>query len=150
MHAEDRFWRKVDRRGPDECWEWKAHKIPKGYGYFHFQQKKHRAHRVAFYLTYGYWPMVGRHTCDNRGCCNPAHVIDGTVQDNNRDMITRGRYVVTCGESHGNAKLTDSDVISIRLRAANGEGHRSIAKDFGVCQTNVSRIVRKAAWAHVQ
>ena len=30
---EQRFWEKVDIRGEDECWNWKAHKIPQGYGY---------------------------------------------------------------------------------------------------------------------
>ena len=30
--VEERFWEKVDRRGPDECWPWTAYSDR--YGYF--------------------------------------------------------------------------------------------------------------------
>ncbi len=30
----DRFWSKVDRRGPDECWPWLEHRKRSGYGQF--------------------------------------------------------------------------------------------------------------------
>ena len=30
----ERFWSKVDRQGPDECWEWQAGRSEKGYGWF--------------------------------------------------------------------------------------------------------------------
>ena len=35
--------------------------------------------------------LVMRHTCDNRMCISPAHIIIGTRMDNIRDMIERGR-----------------------------------------------------------
>jgi hypothetical protein len=90
-----RFWSKVDIRGPNECWPWKAYRTKKGYGRFSFNGRKDhkvvRANRCAFFLTHGYWPENGLHTCDNPPCCNPAHVYDGTPKQNTADMLSRGR-----------------------------------------------------------
>jgi hypothetical protein len=27
-----RFWSKVEKRGPHQCWEWRAYRMPNGYG----------------------------------------------------------------------------------------------------------------------
>lgn len=53
------------------------------------------------------------------------------------------------GTSHGNAKLTDDDVRQIRKGYSNGETQEVLAKRFGTDQTNISRIVRRTAWGHV-
>src|SRR5690348_12958479 len=92
---EDRFWAKVERRGYDECWPWKASTNAKGYGKFVLapgqlglaRPTQRLAHVVAFRLVHGRWPVPhGLHGCDNPPCCNvanPAHVHEGTIQDNN-------------------------------------------------------------------
>lgn len=36
-------------------------------------------------------PMVVRHTCDNRKCINPEHLVPGTHRENMKDMVERGR-----------------------------------------------------------
>lgn len=46
------------------------------------------------------------------------------------------------GESHGNSKLTDQQVIEIRARAGAGVEQKSIAKVYGVNPATISRIVR--------
>ena len=48
----ERFGRKVDVRGPDECWEWLAGKDQNGYGQF-FPESKWcvKAHRFAYILA---------------------------------------------------------------------------------------------------
>lgn len=85
-----RFWSKADRRGPDECWEWKACRTTKrgGYGQFRVTLAPGKnvvlySHRAAYEATFGA-PPVGllRHKCDNPPCCNPAHLIPGTHADN--------------------------------------------------------------------
>ena len=79
--AHERFWSKVDRRGPDECWPWMAGVGSHGYGAFHPDHGVTvLAHRFAVDAQPG---CVIDHTCHNgascppgpcphRLCCNPA------------------------------------------------------------------------------
>lgn len=146
---DQRFWAKVDRRGPDECWPWKAGKTARGYGSFFIAGKAENAQRVAFYLTHGYWPVMGRHTCDNPPCCNPAHVIDGSHADNMQDMKERGRQFSLRGEAHCASKLTETDVVSIRRRLAAGEARTALAGEYRVSYMLISRIEKRQVWVHV-
>lgn len=90
---EERFWSRVDRRGPDECWPWTGSRNPAGYGAFSRGGKRSNTHRVAWEMTHG--PIPGRlhvlHACDNPPCCNPAHLSLGTHEDNMADMVAKGR-----------------------------------------------------------
>lgn len=48
------------------------------------------------------------------------------------------------------AKLTPSEVLEIRARGdAGGEVLAEIASDYGISESQVSRIVRGDAWAHL-
>lgn len=77
---EARFWSKVDKRGPDDCWEWTAYKCKLGYGRLAMDGKVRLAHHVSCVL-HGI-PIPGYpkskncidHKCGNRGCVNPAHL----------------------------------------------------------------------------
>ena len=83
----ERFWEKVDRRGPDECWEWTASRTHRGYGRIRSEVGRHaHAHRVAYELLVGPIPegLVIDHLCRNRGCVNPAHLEPVTAEENHR------------------------------------------------------------------
>lgn len=84
----DRFWSKVDRRGPDECWFWTAASTH-GYGYICTRsigpRRSTEAHRVAYELLVGPIPegLTLDHYRLNPGprqapcstkCVNPAHL----------------------------------------------------------------------------
>jgi uncharacterized protein (DUF433 family) len=53
------------------------------------------------------------------------------------------------GEEVESAKLTRRDVLEIVRRYNAGETQTSIARDFPVSQSAVSKIVRSENWAHV-
>ena len=91
-----RFLTKVEK-APSGCWEWIASKSPNGYGQFRYPTGNDNhigAHVASYRYFYGDVPegMQIRHTCDNRSCVNPTHLIPGTSQDNSNDMVERGRW----------------------------------------------------------
>lgn len=83
--AED-FWKRVDRREPDECWEWKLHRGRHGYGRGSIEGRQALAHRIAYELAIGPIPegLVLDHLCRNPPCCNPAHLEPVTSAENTR------------------------------------------------------------------
>ena len=88
----ERFWSKVKKT--PECWLWTAYRDNKGYGEFGLDRKVHKAHRVAYLLTYGAIPEGAHilHSCDNPQCVNPKHLRAGTRKDNMQDKVQRGRH----------------------------------------------------------
>lgn len=141
----ERFWSKVAIGLPDECWTWRAGKVGE-YGVFRLDGTSVRAHRVALQLKLGRSIRVGYlacHTCDNPPCCNPAHLYEGTRQDNANDAWRRHRFGDRRGDRNANARLTDSDAEQIRLLYSSGcYSQAEIGRQFGVGQFQISRIVR--------
>jgi hypothetical protein len=136
----ERFWSKVDKSG--ECWEWKANRLPGGYGTFWLSGKQITAHRMAYKLSYGEIParMCVCHRCDNRGCVRPDHLWLGTYSENSRDMWKKGRGPLRRnprrGEQHYRAILTLGDVEFIRTHR--GEYTvQALADKFGVAKSTI-------------
>ena len=141
-----RFWALVDQSGGiDACWPWGGYHDTRGYGQVHFQRQRIRPHRLAYQLAYG--PLADRHvchSCDNRICCNPAHLFAGTIADNNRDMVSKGRHAI--GERNGNAKLSEADIMAIRDDARLGT---VVASVYGVTTGLISMIKKRKIWRHL-
>jgi hypothetical protein len=96
LPADVRFWSKVRKSVPEECWEWQGRFDKGGYGVFTLRHGKSvKAHRFAYEIRYG--PMepdkFACHKCHNRRCCNYDHIYQGTPKDNSRDMVESGRSV---------------------------------------------------------
>ena len=147
-----RFWDKVDKSGPDECWLWTGSLVCAGYGNFYVKHLGKwitiQTHRVAFFLGNGKWANpCTLHKCDVRGCCNPAHLYEGTKADNHRDMTVRGRSAV--GEKNGNSRLDAESVAEIRARHRAGAGQRYLAREYGVRQGTIANIVHMVTWRHL-
>jgi len=120
------------------------------------------------------------HSCDNRKCGRKEHLHLGTHKDNTREMIERGRQSnmddffaknpgiiekwkaegkwkrsievnkLRSGEKSNFAKLTEDDIRTIRKRCSNGEYQFVVAADYDITQSNVSCIVRRISWNHVE
>lgn len=158
-----RFWDNVDRRGPDECWHWTG-LLLNGYGVMYVGGETFYAIRILHTIMTGTDPgedMI-RHTCDVPSCCNPAHHVPGSHQQNTQDSIERKLFAHgerngththpesrPRGENQGQSKLTEADVIRIRERYAAGESCGAIAKDYPVNRNNIQQIIKGKRWAHV-
>lgn len=89
---EVRFWAKVQKGAPDECWLWTGATTHGGYGVIRFGQRNVGAHRVAVALDgREVGSMDVMHTCDNPPCVNPVHLVVGTAQANALDMVAKER-----------------------------------------------------------
>lgn len=101
LPLEQRFWSKVKKGKPDECWDWVGGCRPGGYGnimvFRNGKKVMAQAHRVVWALTRGTIPkgLHVLHRCDRRRCVNPQHLFLGTAGDNIRDAVAKGRQV--CG-----------------------------------------------------
>lgn len=77
-----------------DCLVWTRRCRNGGYGVLSIRNRNVATHRLAYELEHGPIPdgLVVRHKCDNPPCCNPDHLELGTMADNARDMLERGRH----------------------------------------------------------
>lgn len=131
------------------CWEWKRSTEGWGYGVIMWNSKKVYVHRVSYELANGPIPsgLLVLHSCDNRICCNPAHLRVGTVQDNSQDM--RERLRGTLGEKSRTAKLKNEDVLNILDMIKNGISLIEIANIYSVNRQAISHIKYGRTWRHI-
>lgn len=140
---QDRFWKYVDRRGPDECWPWTGDFYPVGYGRLSVtvargEYKDEGAHRIAF-ATAGGVLVPGIfvcHRCDFRPCVNERHLFGAPHSENMIDCRRKGRLPA--------AKINDQ--IASRIRADTRPASIA-AVAFGISKSTVLRVRRGEAWA---
>lgn len=144
---EDRLWAKITKS--DDCWEWTAGRMGRGYGAIKHGGRMRSAHRVMWELANGPIPkgLFVLHRCDNPLCVRPDHLFLGTQADNMRDCAVKGR--TSRNERHGRSKLLPDQVREIRARQSNGETHASIASRFGVSEGCIDRIINGKNWRYL-
>lgn len=137
---------------PSGCWEWNKGRFAGGYGKFNKRAVahglSHYAHRTSWILHYGAIPdgMLVCHKCDNPCCVNPQHLFLGTSKDNSKDASSKGRLSTwrrNHGASHGRAKLTYEQVLSIKQ---DDRPRKDIAEEYGVSLSRISKIKLGHTW----
>jgi hypothetical protein len=111
----------VNERG---CWIWQGAISADSYGQIKVVGTKNMStHRVCFLAVNGEIPRgkVIRHTCDERKCCNPAHLVIGDHEDNTQDIVDRKRH-------NSRRVLTAEEVQSAREMWTAGATKRAIAE----------------------
>lgn len=143
---EARFWKYVDKRGDDDCWNWLGSGV-EGYGTIGTGGRSGRkilAHRASWEIAKGpipdsvdYHGVVVRHLCNNRSCVNPKHLTLGTQADNVKDMW------VNTSSPRGNAKLSESQIAAIRN---DPRSSRTLAPLYGVSHSHIRSVRNGRAW----
>ena len=104
------FWSKVNKEGPkppdhpdmDGCWIWEGCVSSRNYGTFCIGgsgkgQQNMKSHRVAWFLTYGYWPTEIDHLCHVTRCTRVSHMRE--VKAHVENMNNR-RCTFICKRGH--------------------------------------------------
>jgi len=149
----DVLWNKVDKRGEDECWEWKGFKNHSGYGRTWINDKGYYAHRVIYSLVYPNTINLNAptsqnetgfllHTCDNPSCCNPNHLWVGTHADNMADKAAKGRSPDFSGGKGPRCKLTMEQARKARLLRKNGMTILQLMEKFNLSRASMKTLLR--------
>lgn len=160
----ENFWSKVYISSPEACWDWQGAKTSSGYGSLLWHGQSVQAHRVAFFLSFGGIALVPGfrrkgaarrykrfvlHACDNRACCNPAHLFLGSMRTNLLDAYAKGRKVQPRSQ-HANAKLSAQQVRTIRRQYDSGQRtQQQLAAKFKVSQRVISLVVRRESYKDI-
>ena len=159
-----RFWNMVDKRGPEDCWNWTGSIDVYGYGRTHIGYRGNNtlkvigAHRLSWILHNGEIPhhdsahgMCVLHRCDNPRCVNPEHLFLGTHSDNMQDMYIKGRARGKrwIGVEHPMAILDDADVAYIRKNYPS-TSITVLAKRLNVKYGAVYNAAKRITWRHLE
>jgi len=75
------------------CWVWQKARS-NGYGRMRWGSEHWSVHRFSYHylVAYLHKSSVVHHTCSNRACCNPAHLVAVSHHDNAAEMRGRAFY----------------------------------------------------------
>jgi hypothetical protein len=119
-----------------------------GYCRVRLDGRQHRVHRLVCEAFNGPQPDSCEvcHNDGNRLNNTAANLRWGSRSENMFDAVQHGTHFASRGSSHPKAKLTEQIAEEARLRYANGESGRALAREFGITSANMSRLLRGETW----
>ena len=146
----DRFYDKFIPEPNSGCWLWIGGIKEYGYGIIGLGRREEgtdKAHRVSWRIHHGEIPegMNVLHKCDVPACVNPNHLFLGSLSDNMRDCVNKGRNFTpdNRGEKSSSAILTYNNVADIRKREKRA---RDYASQYSVKKRTIYAIWRRDLW----
>jgi HNH endonuclease len=142
---QERFEEKVMPEPNTGCWLWTGSLNNKGYGRIMVNHANKLASRVSYELYRGpIGNLIVMHRCDNTVCVNPDHLLLGTMSDNSKDMVAKGRQK-SCHHLgiKPYCKLTLDQVNEIR---ASNEKRSALARKFNVQVGTIRKIKLYLSW----
>ena len=142
----------------DGCWEVTSHKARRsGYPILRVEKKLWTAHRWVYTKINGDIPqgLIIRHTCDNKECVNPDHLIKGTHKDNFEDMRERRgiEHLKNTPDSQvkgsrcGSSKLKEYQVLEIKKLLSKNIPNKEIASKYNISKQVICDIKNGRAWS---
>lgn len=111
--VELRFEEKVIRPTWTKCWLWNGATGSGGYPQIYHNGRQRHGSQVSWEIKNGVPFPPGKmacHECDNPGCVNPDHIWPGTMSENIKDCVAKGRHwqgqinksltVIACRKGH--------------------------------------------------
>lgn len=155
----ERFWEKITKGNPNECWLWTGATDSAGYGQIQRGARgegRIRAHRLSYELHHGQISEDAEvcHSCDNPACVNPSHLWLGTHRDNMQDCKSKGRNFTNGeerprGDRNPATRLTEDQVRHIRELCNQCVPRHVIAAQFGVSKSTITAIFLRVNWKHI-
>jgi hypothetical protein len=162
-------WQKTVKKYPElegtRCWDWIASVTGSGHGQFGWIDGMCLAHRLAYFLKFGKWPIkLLCHKCDNPACVRLLHLFEDTKYGNIQDRQDKGRqskgkkhgiaikrtHPNYQGEKHPRALFKDTDVIHIRKIFKLGlMSVPDLAISYKVSRAVIYHIVNRRRYIHI-
>lgn len=141
--AKDHFYSIIIDKS--NCWITSLKLDQYGYSTMGLMGNRIKTHRFSYLIHKGEIPdgQLVRHTCHNRACVNPEHLLVGTIKDNSEDMVKAGRSL--SGSKNHASKFTDTDIIHI-WELLQKKGVCEIARIYNVQRDTISFIKNKKTW----
>ncbi|MEG3897925.1 MULTISPECIES: HNH endonuclease [unclassified Microcoleus] len=127
------------------CINWQGSKLGNGYGRKWIDGKTVLVHRLVLeskipgFLNSGNFAC---HTCDNRSCINPAHLVVGTAAENTGQMMERDRKTPRRKSIPGIGILSISQLREIQTKYLCGAVKNHLAKEYGVQHETITKILQ--------
>ncbi len=112
-------------------------------------------HRLVLEAFVGPCPK-GMEGCHNNGKVSNNSVENlrwDTHKNNVKDSIDQGTFFIQKGSKHWAAKLTENQVKEIRIRYipySHDNNTCTLAKEFGVSNVEIGRIITNKRWKHIK